>query len=72
MASGLPGGCGALVSPRSVRWRELGLDLGMLAEPELLDLLSREPRILRRPLVTDGRRTVVGWDPGSLAELLGR
>lgn len=41
-------------------------------EPEgeaLLDLLAREPHLLRRPIVSDGRRTVVGFDRAGLATL---
>ena len=34
---------------------------------DLLDLLAREPRLLRRPIISDGRRAVVGFDRALLA-----
>ena len=69
LASRLPGGASDLLSRRSVRYRELGL-AGREPEGEpLLDLLAREPHLLRRPIVSDGRHTVVGFDRAGLATL---
>jgi arsenate reductase-like glutaredoxin family protein len=61
-----PEGLRGLLSRRSARARALGVDPGALGEAELLELLAREPGLLRRPLLTDGRRLVVGYDPDEL------
>ncbi len=67
----LPEGAAGLLSRRSVRYRELGL-AGHEPEGEsLLDLLAREPHLLRRPIVCDGRRTVAGFDRPGLEQLAG-
>lgn len=60
IASRLGGGAAALLSRRSVRFRELGLAGRAFTEPELLDLLAAEPRLLRRPIIVDGVRATVG------------
>lgn len=66
MARLLPRGAEALLARRSRRFRELGFadDPGRLPRDDegLLRLLAEEPRLLRRPIVTDGRRAVAGWD----------
>lgn len=71
----LPGGTRDLLSTRSTRARELGLTeeagWGPENEEELLDLLAREPRLLRRPIVTDGRAAVVGYDEAALRAAFG-
>ncbi len=60
IAAVLPGGARALLSTRSTRYRELKLDLEAMSDSELLDLLAREPKLLRRPIIWDGEHAVVG------------
>jgi arsenate reductase-like glutaredoxin family protein len=69
LAALLPGGVRDLVAPRSSRLKVLGIDPAALDDDALLDLLVREPKILRRPIVTDGRRVVVGLDRAAIAAL---
>jgi arsenate reductase-like glutaredoxin family protein len=47
------------------------LDRKPVSDAELVALMAKEPRLLRRPLVVDGRRLVVGFDREAL-ESLGR
>jgi len=72
MAALHPKGALGLLSTRSIRYRELGLAGHSLTDNELLDLLAREPKLLRRPLITDGQRLVVGFDRAGLEALAGR
>ncbi len=65
-----PAGAAGLVSTRGVRYRELGLGGRQPTAAELAELLAAEPGLFRRPLVTDGRRLVVGFDRAGLAALL--
>ena len=67
LASRLPGGATDLLSRRSTRYRELGLDPSREPAGEaLLDLLAREPKLLRRPIISDGHQVVVGFDRPSI------
>lgn len=65
----LPGGVRDLLSTRSSRLKELGIRPGDLDDPALLDLLSREPKLLRRPIVTDGQTIIVGLDRKAIADI---
>lgn len=69
MAALLPGGARDLLSTRSRRYRELKEEVAGLDGETLLALLAREPQLLRRPLITDGGRCVVGYDAGALAAM---
>lgn len=70
MAELAQGGVDDLISRRSVRFRELGLKQKEMSPEEWLDLLASEPRLLRRPLVTDGEHVVVGFNPEGLAQFV--
>jgi Spx/MgsR family transcriptional regulator len=60
-----------LLSTRSTQIKALGLDTRQVSDAELVTLMAREPRLLRRPLVVDGKRLVIGFDREAL-ESLGR
>lgn len=60
-----------LVSKRSVRYRELGLKDQELTADAWLDLLAKEPKMLRRPLIVGGDTLVIGYDEKGLKQLLG-
>lgn len=66
----LPGGVRDLVSPRSRRFRELGLADRELSDDEWVALLAREPGLWRRPITVKGQQVVVGWDEDALRQLL--
>lgn len=65
----LPGGVRDLLSTRTSRLRELGITPESLGDDEILDLLTREPKLLRRPILTDGQRIVVGLDRAAMTDL---
>ncbi len=58
-----------MLSTRSRAYRELGLAERELSDQELLDLMAREPTLLRRPLIVSERGVVVGFDRRRLEEL---
>lgn len=72
LAAKLPGGARELISTRSTKYRELGLDIERISEEQAVDLLTREPGLWRRPVVTDGDKVVIGYSEGPLRALLGR
>lgn len=55
-----------LVNTRSTTWR--GLDEAERARPPL-DLLRAHPTLMKRPLVVDGDRMVLGFDKAAQADL---
>ncbi len=71
IASRHPGGAQALLSCRSIRFKELGLSGRTFTDEALLDLLSEEPRLLRRPIISDGHGVVIGFDRRSLEGMFG-
>lgn len=52
-----------LVNNRSTTWREL--DETERARPQI-DLLTDHPTLMKRPLIVDGDRMVLGWDKAAL------
>ena len=61
IAASLPGGVEELVSKRSRRYKELGLEGRTLTREEWLRLIEEEPRLLRRPILWDGKHAIVGF-----------
>jgi Spx/MgsR family transcriptional regulator len=66
-----PDGVRGLLSTRSTQLKALGLDGKPVSDAELIRAMATEPRLLRRPLVVDGKRLVVGFDREGL-ESIGR
>jgi Spx/MgsR family transcriptional regulator len=64
-----PGGVRGLLSTRTAQLKELGLDREGVTDAQLVAAMAREPRLLRRPLLTDGRRLVIGFDREAYEEL---
>lgn len=65
----LPDGAGALLSKRSRRFQELKARLVDLDDERLLTILAEEPKLLRRPIITDGNRAIVGYDQAALESM---
>lgn len=55
-------GIDSLVSVRSNGYRELGIDHLDMKFSELLKLLASEPKLLRRPIITDGSFVTAGFN----------
>lgn len=71
LAAKLPGGARELISTRSTRYKDLGLDIEKISEAEAVELLAKEPKLWRRPIVTDGDRVIIGYNPANLKNLMG-
>lgn len=61
LASGVEGGLASLIATRGRAYRDLGLKGKELSEEEWLDLIDKEPWLLRRPIITDGEKVLVGF-----------
>lgn len=63
-------GMDEILSTRSQRFKDLGVDINDLTVSELLEILSEEPRLLKRPILTDGERLIVGYNQSAMKNLL--
>ena len=54
-------------SPSSKPYRERR---GTSSEAELIELMANEPRLIRRPILTDGSQIVIGYKQGAYDELI--
>lgn len=50
-----------LVATRSKFYKNSGLDLNLDPEIQILEALEGEPRMLKRPLLYDDKRTLAGF-----------
>lgn len=57
-----------ILSTRSQMFKNLGVDIENLKVSELLEMLSKEPRLLKRPILTDGDRIIVGFNKPALEQ----
>jgi arsenate reductase-like glutaredoxin family protein len=55
---------------RSPSFKALGLKQEKLSDNDLIDLMLKEPRLVRRPVVKIGRRVYFGADTKALTEIL--
>lgn len=54
-------------SPSSKPYRDLR---GTATDAELVELMASEPRLIRRPILTDGTKIVFGFKQGAYDELM--
>ncbi|MGD6967018.1 Spx/MgsR family RNA polymerase-binding regulatory protein [Rossellomorea vietnamensis] len=62
-------GVDEILATRSQKYKALGVEIEDLSLSEVVQLISEEPKLLRRPLLTDGKKLVVGYDPEGLRSL---
>lgn len=51
-----------LLNPKSAGFKKLGLDFSAINEEQAACLINEHPRMMRRPLITDGKRLLFGFD----------
>ncbi|MSQ06134.1 MAG: hypothetical protein EXR54_04880 [Dehalococcoidia bacterium] len=64
------GGLAQLFARRSPSLKELGLADQELSEARMLELMLKEPRLIRRPLVRIGGQLLVGASPKAVEAAL--
>lgn len=55
---------------RSPSFKALGMEQAKLSDSDLINLMLKEPRLVRRPVVKIGKRVYFGADTRVLAEIL--
>lgn len=58
------------LNTRNAIYRERNMKLQPPARQEALELMAANPNLIKRPIVVAGRKTVLGFDPESLGELI--
>lgn len=61
-----------LFSRKSRQVKALELDVDSLSDEEKLDLMTKEPALVRRPIIEVDGELVVGFDAVRLAQLFDR
>ena len=61
-----------IISTRSRAFRHLKLDLDDLSLDKLLDLVDKDPSLLKRPIIMDDRRLQVGYNEDEIRRFLPR
>lgn len=59
-------GVDSLLATRSQAFTQLDVDVEDLKLSELLKLISENPKLLKRPILTDGKEVIVGYDKVSI------
>lgn len=59
-----------LLNEKSRTYREVGIDGSGFTESETAEYLSANPKAMHRPLLTDGEKLTVGFDPEKMAAIL--
>ena len=60
----------ALLRENEPEYAELGFDRNEASELQILRAISQHPRLLQRPIISNGRRAVIGRPPENLLSLL--
>lgn len=58
-----------ILATRSETFKKLNVNIEDLRVSEVLELLHKEPRLLRRPILTDGEKLIVGYNRTGLQKL---
>jgi Spx/MgsR family transcriptional regulator len=59
-------GLDELLATRGETYKKLGIEVEDLPLSEVVKLLISEPKLLRRPILTDGKKLIVGFNPDAL------
>lgn len=57
-----------ILSTRSQYFKSLNMDIENMKVSEFLEFLSREPKLLKRPILTNGDNIVIGYNKSALEQ----
>ena len=61
-----------IISTRSKVFQKLDIDVDELAVSELINLISKNPSLLRRPIIMDNKRMQIGFNEDEIRAFLPR
>lgn len=59
-----------LINLKSQAFKKLQPDLAAMDDQEVIQLISSEPRIMKRPMLSDGQRLVTGFSEDAFQSML--
>jgi len=59
-------GLDELLATRSQSYKDLNINVDDLPLSEVVELIVNNPKLLRRPIITDGKQLIVGYQPEHL------
>lgn len=59
-----------ILSTRSNPYKQGNLEEKNLGDDEILDMMTEEPRLIKRPILVSGSNAVVGFNEGKIQELV--
>ncbi|KGX90877.1 transcriptional regulator [Pontibacillus halophilus JSM 076056 = DSM 19796] len=62
-------GIDEILATRGKTFKALDVDINDLSLNEFVDLVIEEPKLLRRPIITDGKKLVVGYNVDGLRSI---
>ncbi|GGF08036.1 regulatory protein MgsR [Halobacillus andaensis] len=62
-------GIDEILAKRSKEFKELNIEVEDLTVSEFLQLVNEKPKLLRRPILTDGEKLVIGYNEEGLKGL---
>ncbi|XKG09317.1 Spx/MgsR family RNA polymerase-binding regulatory protein [Sutcliffiella horikoshii] len=62
-------GIDEILATRSQTFKDLGIDVNELSLSQLIELIIEEPKLLRRPIITSGKKLIVGYNESALQKL---
>ncbi|PLR68119.1 Spx/MgsR family RNA polymerase-binding regulatory protein [Bacillus sp. UMB0893] len=62
-------GMDEILTTRGQTYKDLNLNIDELPLSQVLKLIIEEPKLLRRPIITDGKKLVVGYNPQAFTKL---
>lgn len=62
-------GLDELLATRGETYKKLDMDMEDLPLSEVIKLVIEEPKLLRRPILTDGKKLIVGFNPDALKKI---
>ncbi|MCR1992909.1 transcriptional regulator MgsR [Bacillus subtilis] len=62
-------GIDEILATRSQTFKNLNLNIEEMTVNEMLELLIEKPKLLRRPILVDNKKLVIGYNPGELLKL---
>ncbi|MFC0522625.1 Spx/MgsR family RNA polymerase-binding regulatory protein [Pontibacillus salicampi] len=62
-------GIDEILATRGKTYKSLDVDVNDLTISEFIELVMKEPKLLRRPIVTDGDKLVIGYNEDGLRSI---
>lgn len=63
-------GLDEILATRSETFKRLNINMDEMSLSNVLQLLASEPKLLRRPIITDGEKLIIGHNADALKNLL--